>query len=90
MKTHILKSWPKFFEPIAAGIRTHELRRCDRDFHVGDRIELREFDPVTNEYTGRVCFVLVMSITSAEEPCAVSEEALNPHFCILSVRLTSQ
>ncbi|WP_093177717.1 DUF3850 domain-containing protein [Variovorax sp. YR266] len=87
MKAHVLKSWPKFFGPIAAGIRTHELRRRDRDFHVGDQLELREFDPATGEYTGRVCYALVMSMTSAEEPCAVSEEALDPHFCILSVRL---
>jgi len=85
MTIHSLKSWPKFFDPISAGLRMHELRRNDRDFRVGDRIELREFDPEMNLYTGRKCLVMITSITSAGEPCAVSEIALDKDFCILSV-----
>lgn len=87
MKTHTLRSWPQFFEPIVTGNRTHELRRNDRDFKVGDTLELHEFEPSTATYTGRTCRVSITSMTSAEEPCAVSAEALNPAFCILSVRL---
>lgn len=87
MTTHALKSWPKFFVPIAAGTRTHELRRNDRNFCVGDTLELREFDPTVNEYSGRTCRVTITSLTSADEPCAVSAEALHQDFCILSVRL---
>lgn len=87
MTTHALKSWPKFFAPIAAGMRTHELRRNDRNFQVGDLLELREFEPTANEYTGRTCRVAITSLTSADEPCAVSAEALHRDFCILSVRL---
>lgn len=84
-----LKSWPKFFQPIIDGIRTHELRRNDRDFKVGDQLNLREYDPKKNEYTGRECLAKVMSITSSDEPCAVSEEALNSSFCILSIKTIS-
>ncbi len=87
MKTHVLKSWPKFFDPVSSGTRTHELRRNDRDFHVGDVLELHEFDPTAHAYTGRVCRATITSMTSADEPCAVSAEALHPAFCILSVRV---
>ncbi|MFN3436064.1 MAG: DUF3850 domain-containing protein [Acidovorax sp.] len=86
MKTHIVKSWPKFFIPIASGERTHELRRDDRGYCVGDYLDLKEFEPISGDFTGRSCLVKITSLTSAIEPCAVSEEALNIEFCILSVK----
>src|ERR1041385_4604932 len=85
-KTHHLKSWPQFFRPIRDGSRTHELRRNDRDYAVGDLLVLHEFDPEAQRYTGAECEVEVSSITSLKQPCAVSEDALHPDFCILSIR----
>ncbi|MFJ2543731.1 DUF3850 domain-containing protein [Microbacterium sp. NPDC087589] len=84
---HELKSWPAFFGPIAAGVRTHELRRNDRCFSVGDSLLLREYDPDKGEYTGAQQLVHVTSLTSAEVPCAVSAGGLHPDFCILSIAL---
>jgi hypothetical protein len=86
MTTHTVKSWPRFFDPILLGTRTHELRRNDRAYAVGDLVELREYDPETKIYSGRVCIVEITSITSQDEPCAVSAEALHGDFCILSVK----
>lgn len=85
MTVHILKSWPKFFNPIATGERMHELRRDDRSYRVGDQLLLKEFEPISAVFSGRECLVKITSLTSADEPCAVSEEALHPGFCILSV-----
>ena len=83
---HELKCWPRFFEAIAAGHKRHDLRRAyDRDFRVGDRLRLREFDPETRGYTGREQFVEVTYITSAQQPCALSDSALHEDFCILSI-----
>jgi hypothetical protein len=91
MKVHTVKSWPQFFKPILEGSRTHELRKNDRGYEIGDRLELREFMPETQTYSGRRCIVEVTSITSIQEPCAVSENALHRDFCILSVkRITSE
>ena len=84
---HVVKSWPTFFSAIVEGSRTHELRRDDRDFRVGDLIELHEYEFDIARYTGRTCLVGITSITSASEPCAVSEVALHKDFCILSVKL---
>lgn len=44
-RTHELKCWPDFFEPILEGRKTFELRRDDRGFREGDLLLLREFDP---------------------------------------------
>ncbi|MFB9122518.1 DUF3850 domain-containing protein [Paraburkholderia dipogonis] len=87
--THTLKSWPRFFEAIVRGSRTHELRKNDRDFHVGDRLTLQEFDVSSGAFTGRECMVEVTSMTSTLEPCAVSAQALHQDYCILSIRLVS-
>lgn len=87
MNTHELKSWPKFFGQLSTGLRTHELRRNDRNYQIGDYIDLREYDPKTQKYTGRNCIVEITSMTSVDEPCAVSDEALHQEFCIFSVRL---
>jgi Domain of unknown function (DUF3850) len=85
-KVHHIKSWPQYFAPIREGRRTHELRRNDRDFQVGDTMLLEEFDPQTQKYTGETCEVEITSMTSNIQPCAVSSEALDPAFCILSIR----
>lgn len=83
---HDLKCWPQFFDAIETGRKRHDLRRAhDRDFRVGDRLRLREFDPQTQRYTGREQIVEVTYITSTEQPCALSENALNSDFCILSI-----
>lgn len=88
--THELKCWPKFFAAIARGEKRHDLRRAtDRDFRPGDRLFLREFDPDQGLYTGQTQRVTVTYITSADMPCALSAQALNPEFCILSIALQS-
>lgn len=52
-KTHELKSWPEFFEPVSTGRKSFELRRNDRDFMPGDILVLQEWDPKNKSYTGR-------------------------------------
>lgn len=84
--THELKCWPKFFNAIARGDKRHDLRRAaDRNFRPGDQLLLREFDPESAAYTGRSQAVVVTYVTSADMPCALSEQALHPDFCILSI-----
>lgn len=86
--THRLKCWPEFFEPIRLGRKTHDLRRSDdRDFSVGDNLRLMEYDPETRSFTGRELTAEITYITSADMPCALSQDALHPNFCILSIRV---
>ena len=87
---HRLKSWPEFFEPICAGEKRHELRRFDdREFHIGDKALLEEFEPRTGKYTGRSIVVEITYVTSRDDPCAFSATALADNFCILSIEPVS-
>ena len=83
---HKVKSWPQFFEATLSGVKTHDVRRStDRDYRVGDRLRLQEYDPVTKTYSGRELVVRITYMTSAAAPCALSEECLHSDFCILSI-----
>lgn len=87
LTTHQLKCWPEFFQAILEGRKTHDLRRADdRHFNVGDHLQLREFDPKTERYTGREQTAEITYITSSDIPCALSARALDRHFCILSIQ----
>lgn len=51
---HQLKTWPAYFEAVLSGAKTFEVRKADRPFAVGDRLELQEFVPgIDGGYTGR-------------------------------------
>lgn len=54
MTMHELKTWPPYFEAVAKGEKTFEVRKNDRGFRRGDVLCLREWDPKTEKYTGRV------------------------------------
>ena len=58
--THDLKCWPEYFQLIVDKKKTFEIRKNDRGFEVGDILYLREYDPITQLYTGRyeTCRVL--------------------------------
>ncbi len=40
--THELKIQPKYFNAVLMGTKNFEIRKNDRDYHVGDRLWLRE------------------------------------------------
>lgn len=38
--THKLKTWPQYWDAVASGDKTFEVRRDDRGFQKGDEVEL--------------------------------------------------
>lgn len=52
MKTHNLRTWPDFWEAIAGGEKTFEVRKNDREFEVGDTLKLNWYFPEKDEYDG--------------------------------------
>ncbi|MBI4154937.1 DUF3850 domain-containing protein [Candidatus Woesearchaeota archaeon] len=48
------KIWPEYFQNILDGIKTYELRLADFECKPGDILVLKEWNPKTKEYTGRV------------------------------------
>ena len=77
MTTHELKTHPQHFAPVQDGTKRVEVRKDDLGFAVGDRLTLREWDPVTGEYTGRVCEVHVTNVLRGFEGLAPDWVALS-------------
>jgi hypothetical protein len=64
---HNLKINKEFFIPVLEQIKTFEIRRNDRDFHIGDKIILNEWDEKKKQYTGRKTNVEITYITDYEQ-----------------------
>lgn len=88
MKTHDLKTWPKYFDKLLDGSKQFEIRKNDRGFEVGDTLNLREWDPhairewstgYRGEYTGRNMRVEVTYLTD-------NGEWLQPGYVVMGIR----
>ncbi|WP_413509865.1 ASCH/PUA domain-containing protein [Carnobacterium maltaromaticum] len=60
---HELKIEPKYFEAVKDGRKKFEIRKNDRGFQEGDLLILREYDPITQEYLGRIMKVEISYMT---------------------------
>lgn len=78
--THPLKVWPEFFQATIQTRKTWELRKNDRGFQVGDLLQLQEYDPDTEAYTGRETFSEVVYVLE-------NFEGLQPGYAILGTEV---
>lgn len=61
------KIWPEFFDKIISGEKTFDLRLADFTCKRGDVLFLREWNPQTKEYTGRVLEKEVTYVSKTKE-----------------------
>lgn len=47
------KTWPKYYQLVADGIKTFDFRLADFTCAPGDVLVLQEWDPELGQYTGR-------------------------------------
>lgn len=89
MQIHRLKTWPSYFAAVVDGSMPFQVRRNDRDFQVGDKLELREWDPAKGQYTGRSAFVRVVSIffPAAFTPDDYPIGGVLQGYCVMGIRL---
>jgi hypothetical protein len=80
VKIHPLKTWPRFYQAVADGSKTFEVRKNDRDFQVGDVLELKEWDHATERYTGREMAKVVTYVLHG------GAFGIDSDFCVLSLR----
>ena len=81
MKTHRLKTWIAYYDEVAAGRKTFEIRENDRDYAVGDHLVLMRWDPEQGCATGEEMTVLVTYLTDAK-----AFAALQPGRVCMSIR----
>lgn len=80
---HELKTLTPYFDDVASGVKTFEVRRADRPFRVGDFLALNEVAEIENPegtpltYTGRC---LLLRITYLLD----NDEYVKPGFVIMS------
>ena len=67
IKTHALKIKPNYFKDVVRGDLTFQVRRNDRNFRVGDILQLEEFDH--RGYTGRYINAEVTYVLNDVEYC---------------------
>jgi len=60
--THKLKTWPEYFDAVALGVKTFEVREDDRGYRVGDLLYLCEWCPKEKAFTGATCLKRVTYI----------------------------
>ena len=75
------KIWPEYFELVSSGKKKFELRVADFEVGEGDTLLLEEWDPKTNEYTGRkiekkVSFVLKFNLNDFGQEDIIREKGL--------------
>jgi len=61
------KVWPLYFEKILLGKKNFELRLADFNCEKGDVLLLKEWNPKTKQYTGRVLEKKVTSVLKTKE-----------------------
>lgn len=74
---HRLKTVQPYFDAVASGEKTAELRKEDRPFQVGDTLLLDEW--TGSKFTGRFVAAQITHITRGPP-------WLSPGFCMLSFR----
>jgi hypothetical protein len=82
VKRHDLKVWPKPFSAVLSDSKKYEIRESrDRDFREGDELMLREWDPETEQYTGRHILATVTYMTRG------GEFKLPENLCVMSLQI---
>ena len=81
------KVWPEYFQKILNGEKKFELRLADFECKPGDILALKEWDPKTKEYTGRVLEKEVTYVLKTKDVKFWSKEYMNKHgFQIISFK----
>ncbi|ELY4313661.1 DUF3850 domain-containing protein [Cronobacter sakazakii] len=77
--THNLKIWPEYYSAVCAGAKRAELRKNDRDYRIGDTIDLCEWDKDDESFTGEFISVTVTHVADVSE--------WMPGYVLLSIEL---
>ncbi len=80
---HELKTWPEYFQLMVNGDKSFELRKNDRDFQVGQKLILKEYDKDLKEYSGRILHCNISYVLKGDEAEAFG---LKKGFCIMGLK----
>lgn len=67
MTIHELKILPEYYKAQVEGKKNFEIRKNDRDYKVGDKLVLKEYDPKAKELTGQSFITEITFITNYQQ-----------------------
>jgi len=79
---HELKCWPEYFQKVWDGQKPFEVRNNDRNFEANDSVTLMEWDPKTENYTGRKITALIGTVITEAAFCRKGQ-------CVFSLLYTN-
>lgn len=80
MKIHRVKRYDRFFRLTESGEKLFEVRRNDRDYQVGDLLELNETTDA--EHTGRAALFRIAVVLTSE----MFPEGIKDGYAVLGVK----
>lgn len=88
-RTHAIKCWTEFFEPLWLGIKTFEFRKDDRGYLVGDLLLISEIDPKADLETGRAIIAQVTHLVGVKDLVKLFPifSSFSLDFCIMSLKI---
>lgn len=78
---HVLKIKPEFFYEVINGAKTFEVRMNDREYSVGDKLTLAEYDSELKKFTGNLTETLVITYVLGGGQYGIKKE-----YCVLCFR----
>lgn len=82
-KAHDVKCWPEYFDAICSGRKQFEVRLNDRDYREGDALLLREYDPETDAFSGRLILAQIGYVLPLDSRGARGHVAFSLTGCVL-------
>ena len=76
--THELKIHPEYFRNVLFGLKKVEIRKNDRNYQERDLLELKEYDPESQTYTGN-------QITKQVNHIIKHAPGLDPDYVLLQI-----
>ena len=81
------KCWPDLYQKILDGEKNFDLRLADFDCKPGDILVLREYDPKTNDYTGRIMEKKVTCVLNTKDVNFWPKEEIEKYgFMVISLK----
>jgi len=83
--THVLKAHPLPFHDLEIGFLDFTIRHNDRDFQIGDRLVIREWNPQAREFTGAEVVRYVKFLVGRNTYDGVSDHLLQTDVVVLGL-----
>lgn len=90
MRYHRLKTLQPYFERIQSGEKTFEIRKNDRDFQVGDILELEYYNPNEPVCVGYNYNALSIITAKVKYILNGGKFGLDVEYCIMSIEILNQ